>query len=318
MGSAARSQSCQYGDAYSRAGDAAPVSKIAFRPVSTGWSGERSHAVPYAMVHLQSTSHRPGESSALQPRTRLPGACHRAARRLGRRQRGRAAAHRLLRRLGRARIRRRRSRGRATIATVSPCLPRRPRIGSAASGCLTKKSATTTTALPTARCGRCAIAPTCSRFFARRISTPIGRSTPDSRTRSVRKREARAAIVLVQDYHFALAPLMIRQEQPSAAVATFWHIPWPHWQTFAACPWKRELLEGLLGSSVIGFQTSADCFNFVETVDRILGARDRLHRRRHYLPGPPHRRARLPHVDRVARAVGECRSGVGLPRGGAA
>jgi trehalose-6-phosphate synthase len=79
-------------------------------------------------------------------------------------------------------------------------------------------------------------------------------------------------VVLVQDYHFALAPQMIRQRVPSAAIASFWHIPWPHWQTFATCPWRVEILQGLLGSDVLGFQTPADCFNFVETVDRILGA----------------------------------------------
>jgi trehalose 6-phosphate synthase len=79
-------------------------------------------------------------------------------------------------------------------------------------------------------------------------------------------------VVLVQDYHFALAPLMIRRQRPSCAIATFWHIPWPHWQTFAACPWRTEILRGLLGSDVIGFQTPADCFNFVETVDRLQGA----------------------------------------------
>lgn len=79
-------------------------------------------------------------------------------------------------------------------------------------------------------------------------------------------------VVLVQDYHFALAPAMVREQMPSASIATFWHIPWPHWQTFATCPWRIEILQGLLGSDVLGFQTPADCFNFVETVDRILGA----------------------------------------------
>ena len=88
----------------------------------------------------------------------------------------------------------------------------------------------------------------------------------------VEEATTRAPVVLVQDYHFALAPLMIHKRLPSAALATFWHIPWPHWQTFATCPWREEILQGLLGSSVLGFQTPADCFNFVETVDRLLGA----------------------------------------------
>jgi trehalose 6-phosphate synthase len=78
-------------------------------------------------------------------------------------------------------------------------------------------------------------------------------------------------LVFVQDYHFALAPLLIRERHPHARIVTFWHIPWPHWQSFEICPWARYLLEGLLGSSIVGFQTPLDCRNFVETVERCLG-----------------------------------------------
>ena len=85
-------------------------------------------------------------------------------------------------------------------------------------------------------------------------------------------------LVLVQDYHFALAPLLIREQKPNARIVTFWHIPWPDWQMFEICPWGRYLLEGLLGSSIIGFQTPLDCRNFIETVERCLGAHiDRHH-----------------------------------------
>jgi trehalose 6-phosphate synthase len=79
-------------------------------------------------------------------------------------------------------------------------------------------------------------------------------------------------LVLVQDYHFALAPLLIRERLPHARIVTFWHIPWPDWQAFEICPWGRYLLEGLLGSSILGFQAPLDCRNFVETVERCLGA----------------------------------------------
>lgn len=79
-------------------------------------------------------------------------------------------------------------------------------------------------------------------------------------------------LVLVQDYHFALAPSMIRQQLPLSTIATFWHIPWPHWQTFAICPQSRELIEGLLGSDIVGFQTTIDCQNFIETAQQVLGA----------------------------------------------
>jgi len=80
-------------------------------------------------------------------------------------------------------------------------------------------------------------------------------------------------IVLVQDYHFALVPRMIRERLPRATVIAFWHIPWPHAESFGICPWGRELLEGLLGASVVGFHTQLHCNNFLESVDRHLEAR---------------------------------------------
>jgi trehalose 6-phosphate synthase len=80
-------------------------------------------------------------------------------------------------------------------------------------------------------------------------------------------------IVLVQDYHFALAPRMIRERLPRATIITFWHIPWPSADRFGVCPWHRELLEGLLGSSIVGFHTQQHCNNFLEAVDRFLESR---------------------------------------------
>jgi trehalose 6-phosphate synthase len=80
-------------------------------------------------------------------------------------------------------------------------------------------------------------------------------------------------IVLVQDYHFALAPQLIRKRLPRATIIMFWHIPWPNAQRFGICPWRKELLEGMLGSSILGFHTQADCNNFIECVERFLEAR---------------------------------------------
>ncbi|HZX94882.1 MAG TPA: trehalose-6-phosphate synthase [Myxococcales bacterium] len=80
-------------------------------------------------------------------------------------------------------------------------------------------------------------------------------------------------IILVQDYHFALAPRFIRERLPRAAILTFWHIPWPNAEQFGICPFREELLEGLLGSSIVGFHVQAHCNNFVESVDRYLEAR---------------------------------------------
>lgn len=82
-----------------------------------------------------------------------------------------------------------------------------------------------------------------------------------------------APIVLVQDYHLALLPRMIRERLPEAIIITFWHIPWPNPESFAICPWRHEILDGLLGSSILGFHTQFHVNNFVDTVDRQLESR---------------------------------------------
>jgi len=88
-------------------------------------------------------------------------------------------------------------------------------------------------------------------------------------------REAKTAdpIVLVQDYHFALLPRMIRERLPDATVITFWHIPWPNAEAIGICPWREEIIDGLLGSSILGFHTQFHCNNFLDTVDRYVEAR---------------------------------------------
>ena len=80
-------------------------------------------------------------------------------------------------------------------------------------------------------------------------------------------------VVLVQDYHFALLPAMVRRKLPKATILTFWHIPWPNPESFGICPWRSEILEGMLGSTILGFHTRYHCKNFIETVDRYMEAR---------------------------------------------
>jgi trehalose 6-phosphate synthase len=80
-------------------------------------------------------------------------------------------------------------------------------------------------------------------------------------------------LLLVQDYHFALLPRMVKKARPDARIAIFWHIPWPNPEAFGICPWQRELLDGLLGADLIGFHTQAHCNNFLETVDAVLESR---------------------------------------------
>jgi trehalose 6-phosphate synthase len=80
-------------------------------------------------------------------------------------------------------------------------------------------------------------------------------------------------VVLVQDYHFALLPRMIKQKRPDARLAIFWHIPWPNPEAFGICPWQRDLVDGLLGADLLGFHIQAHCSNFLQTVDRAVESR---------------------------------------------
>ena len=81
------------------------------------------------------------------------------------------------------------------------------------------------------------------------------------------------AFVFIQDYHFGLLPRILKQRNSNLTVAHFWHIPWPNPEMFRAFPWKDELLDGLLGNDLLGFQLKYHCHNFLETVERNLESR---------------------------------------------
>ncbi len=133
----------------------------------------------------------------------------------------------------------------------------------------------------------------------------------------VQEADTEDPIVLVQDYHFGLVPRMIRRQLPRATIISFWHIPWPNSEQLGICPFREELLDGMLGSSILGFHTQQHCNNFFDSVDRYLEARiDReqnavvRHRRstlvRPYpisIAWPVHWLSELP-------SVAECRSSV--------
>ncbi len=86
-------------------------------------------------------------------------------------------------------------------------------------------------------------------------------------------RHVERPIVLIQDYHLSLVPLMIKKSRPDALVAMFWHIPWPSAAQFNICPRRAEILEGLLGADLVGFQTQQHCNNFIETVGNEIESR---------------------------------------------
>jgi trehalose 6-phosphate synthase len=99
---------------------------------------------------------------------------------------------------------------------------------------------------------------TVNRIFADAVCEEVDRDDP---------------IILVQDYHLALVPAYLRARLPRATILSFWHIPWPNAERLGICPWREELLEGLLGSSIVGFHTQAHCNNFLGAVDTYLEAR---------------------------------------------
>jgi trehalose-6-phosphate synthase len=77
-------------------------------------------------------------------------------------------------------------------------------------------------------------------------------------------------VILIQDFHFALLPQLIRKKIPKATIALFWHIPWPNAETFGVCPWKREMLLHMLSADILGFHTRYHCQNFLDAVDRFV------------------------------------------------
>jgi trehalose 6-phosphate synthase len=157
---------------------------------------------------------------------------------------------------------------------------------------------------------------------------PLFRPTDWERYVEVNRKFARAVleeaktpdpVVLVQDYHFALLPAMIRRRLPDATIIIFWHIPWPNPEAFGICPWAEQIVAGMLGSSILGFHTRYHCNNFLDTVDRFLearvdreanavsyqGARTTVKRYPISIEWPPSHLAGLPSVEACRRRLRE-------------
>ena len=128
------------------------------------------------------------------------------------------------------------SHDRIAVPVERSVVPAAPRLADAR-----RKSRATTTASPTKGCGRSATSRTCGRHSARSDWVQYERVNREVRRRGgARKRKSSDPIVLVQDYHFALVPRMVRERLPTATIITFWHIPWPNPEAFAICPWRRS------------------------------------------------------------------------------
>jgi trehalose 6-phosphate synthase len=103
------------------------------------------------------------------------------------------------------------------------------------------------------------------RIVNRRFAAAVTRIAPQGGT------------VWVHDYHLLLAPAIIRAKRPDLRIGLFLHIPFPNAQLFSMLPWRKELIRGMLGADVLGFQIDDDVANFVATAERLVGARVRGH-----------------------------------------
>ncbi|MDR7421219.1 MAG: bifunctional alpha,alpha-trehalose-phosphate synthase (UDP-forming)/trehalose-phosphatase [Armatimonadota bacterium] len=86
--------------------------------------------------------------------------------------------------------------------------------------------------------------------------------------------EARGdAFVWIQDYHLARCPRALRRARPDLFLMHFWHIPWPAWDVFRACPQSADLVDGLLANDLVVFQHPRHAQHFIECAEREVGAR---------------------------------------------
>jgi alpha,alpha-trehalose-phosphate synthase [UDP-forming] len=85
----------------------------------------------------------------------------------------------------------------------------------------------------------------------------------------------RAAVVWVQDYQLQLVPALLRDRRPDLRIGFFNHIPFPGFEIYSRLPWRRQLVEGLLGADLIGFQRGDDAANFLRACRRLTGATTR-------------------------------------------
>ena len=133
-----------------------------------------------------------------------------------------------------------------------------------------ERSSTTTRACRTRRCGRCTTTPSCSRSSTASGGTTTSPSTVDSPRRR-RVAAEKNGVVWVQDYQLQLVPAMLRGLRPDLRIGFFLHIPFPPTELFKQLPWRDDILRGLLGADLVGFQRPGGASNFARLVRLRLG-----------------------------------------------
>jgi alpha,alpha-trehalose-phosphate synthase [UDP-forming] len=82
---------------------------------------------------------------------------------------------------------------------------------------------------------------------------------------------APGATVWIHDYQLQLVPRLLREQRSDLRIGFFNHIPFPAYEIFAQLPWRRQVVEGLLGADLLGFQRRADAANFLSACRRAAG-----------------------------------------------
>ncbi len=80
-------------------------------------------------------------------------------------------------------------------------------------------------------------------------------------------------LIWIHDYHLTLLPDMLRAVNPALKILFFLHIPFPNYEIFRVLPWNKQILNGLLGCNLLGFQTNEDRINFLACCRELLNAR---------------------------------------------
>lgn len=81
------------------------------------------------------------------------------------------------------------------------------------------------------------------------------------------------ALVFIQDYHLSLVSRILREANPNLITVQFWHVPWPNREVLRTFPYADELIHGLLGNDLLGFQSKSHAHNFLDAADRLVEAR---------------------------------------------
>jgi trehalose-6-phosphate synthase len=92
----------------------------------------------------------------------------------------------------------------------------------------------------------------------------------------LRETGGRPAVVLAQDYHLALLPRYLKERDPDLTVGQFWHIPWPEYEALRRCPWYEDIVRGLLGNDLLGFQIPSFCRSFLASAEHISSHQTRV------------------------------------------